>query len=277
MVLAKAGVNTLANQTSSVARLRQYFHVGCKQNPQTMNALQKIVLRLFPPYRFKIVREKQEQLIKAIVLALPEAFSNLKEQVVEARFHGLIDWASFPDFKFISIGFSSNKIQKFRKTRENFRISGIQISSKNRESLESVEILVKDSLLCALKISNGQYVLDQFDLKNINTQAAFKSFFKFSPGKLEKFYDNLDSTLQSKISLDEFEEVEFNNRTYFSFFDMEDGNCLAVDKLVNVYSLVHDATPEVKKMQQPFVEIFQNVRNKSFDKDKHLKARYNNS
>ena len=61
---------------------------------------------------------------------------------------------------------------------------------------------------------------------------------------------------------------------YYTFFDLEDGNYLAVDKKLNVYSLVHDARPMVKKMKVTFKSILDELASGSFQIEKHLDERY---
>jgi hypothetical protein len=53
-----------------------------------------------------------------------------------------------------------------------------------------------------------------------------------------------------------------------------DGNYLAVDKNQNVYSLIHDAKPVVKKIKLTFGEILANISEGWFEKDKHIHERY---
>ena len=74
------------------------------------------------------------------------------------------------------------------------------------------------------------------------------------------------------MEYDKLEEIELNGRSYFSILDLEDGNCIAIDKKLNVYSLVHDAKPMSKKMKIDLEEFLNNIN--SFDSEKHLSERY---
>ena len=55
---------------------------------------------------------------------------------------------------------------------------------------------------------------------------------------------------------------------------MKDGNYLAVNEKLEVYSLVHDAKPMVKKQNTSFDEILSDLQTNKFDKQQHLKDRY---
>lgn len=84
----------------------------------------------------------------------------------------------------------------------------------------------------------------------------------------------MDAKIKQKLNPDALEEIELNNRIYFSFYDLEDGNYLAVDKNLKVYSLVHDAKPMVASMATTFYDILQDIEDGKFDVEKHFAERY---
>lgn len=49
------------------------------------------------------------------------------------------------------------------------------------------------------------------------------------------------------------------NRTFYSFYDLEKGNCLAFDKKCSVYSLVHDAVSMAKGMKISLNDILDKI------------------
>ena len=95
----------------------------------------------------------------------------------------------------------------------------------------------------------------------------------FPPSDIEIFYEKLDLNLKNKLNPDDIFDIQFNHRTYYAFYDLEDGNYLATDKKLNVYSLVHDATPMAKKMKCSLADILADIETKKFDKEKHLENR----
>jgi hypothetical protein len=131
--------------------------------------------------------------------------------------------------------------------------------------------------LSGLKIANSQYKLSEFDLEKIINTRVTKSDFTFQPAEIDIFYDSLDQHVKDLLSPDDLCDIDFNNRAYYSFYDMEDGNCLAVDKNQQVYSLIHDAKPMSTKMKTSFTEILENIKNNRFDLEKHLSERYKNN
>jgi hypothetical protein len=198
----------------------------------------------------------------------------LKDQLQTGDFIGIYSGSSIPDYKSI-IAIYSDTLAKFKKRGENFRISGLKIYSKRNSNFEDIELLVRDNLLAAINIANSQYELSEFDLTRI-TGRIVKSEFIFPPNEIDVFYNSLDQTIKNILNPDDLFDIEFDNRTYYSFYDMEDGNYIAVDKKLNVYSLVHDAIPMVAKIKMSFFDILNVIKENRFDKEAHLDDRYGN-
>lgn len=131
--------------------------------------------------------------------------------------------------------------------------------------------------MAGLKITNSHYELREFDLGKITAGNVVKSEFIFPPNEIDIFYNSLDPAIKNLLSPSDLFDIDFNNRTFYSFYDMEDGNYLAVDKNLVVYSLVHNARPMVTKMKISFMEILNAIKDNRFDKVAHLEKRYNNN
>lgn len=239
--------------------------------------IDKILSKLFKPYRFKIIRKGQDLLLKSIIGSLPKEFLDFKTQFKSLTFHGLTDWTLFPDYKFVYLSYPGNTLNDYKKRGDNYKISGIEIFSFKTQKPESIEILVNDNLLSGFKISNSDYIQSEFDLGKINTKNVLKSDFVFPPHEIDLFYDSLDSKIKNMLNPDDIFDIDYNNRTFYAFFDLEDGNYLAVDKKQNVYSLIHDARPAATKIKYSFIEILTDISEGRFDKDKHIDDRYRKS
>ncbi len=242
-----------------------------------MNMIDKIFGKLYRPYRFKKIRKEQNKILRAVLDSLPIDFNDFKSQIQSLTFHGLSDWNLFPDYKFVYLSYTGNTINDYKKRGLNYKISGIEIFSKRTKKYESIEILVNDNLLSGFKISNSDYFFDELDLKNIKAEHAIKSNFDFPPNEVDMFYDSLDSKIKSMLNPDDIFDIDYNNRTFYAFYDLEDGNYLAVDKSLNVYSLIHDAKPAATKIKYSFEKILVDVKSGRFDKDKHVDERYRKS
>jgi hypothetical protein len=120
----------------------------------------------------------------------------------------------------------------------------------------------------------GGFTLSEFDLNKISNSNVIKNDFVFPPGEIEIFYEKLSQEIKTILDPNRLSEIDFANRMYYTFFDLEDGNYLAVDKKLNVYSLVHDVRPMVKKMKVTFKSILDELASGSFQIEKHLDERY---
>ncbi len=242
-----------------------------------MNFFQKMLGAIFPPYKFSVARKEEGKLFNAIIGALPSEFEGIKRQLSTARLMGLDNWSQYPDFKFTTMGYRGESLQQSKKRGENYSITGIKIYSKRTRKQEDVTLLVHHNLVVGLKITNSSYQLSEYDLQQIDNRNICKSSFEFLPDEVDIFYDSLSEAVKEKLGPDNLSELEINNRLFYTFYDLEDGNYLAIDKKQNVYSLVHDARPAVSKMKAPFLAILDDIAGNRFDKQKHLDDRYKNS
>jgi hypothetical protein len=140
----------------------------------------------------------------------------------------------------------------------------------------NVEFLINDNYLAGLKIDNSTYEIEEFDLNRIESKNLQRTPVDFPPSEIDLFYETLDDNVKSRLNPDDIFDIDFGNRTYYAFYDLEDGNYLATDKKLNVYSLVHDAKPMAKKLKYSLSDILGDIEKKTFDKDKHLEGRYKN-
>lgn len=240
-----------------------------------MNIFQRILGAVFPPYKFSVIRKEQAALYTAIINALPDhQFAELKQQLEHSRLMDLRDWALFPGYKFVEKAYTRDGLRRLRKRGENYRVGGITIFSQKNGKEEQVELLISNNFITGLRITNSNYELSEFDLKKINPSNAIKETIDFPPDDLTVFYNNLPNDIKANLNENDLEEIEYANRTFYSFLDLEDGNYLVMDKKMNVYSLVHDAQPVIKKMNTTLQAILDKILNGTFDKQQHLDERY---
>jgi len=236
--------------------------------------INKILGRLFPPYKFKLISKEQNVIFRAVIDSLPSNFNEFKLQVQSLTFHGLTGWELFPDYKFVYLSYPENTINEFKKKGQNYKLSGIEIFSNKNQKYENVELLVNDNLLSGFRITNSEYFLNEFDLTKINFERVTKSEFDFPPNEVDLFYDSLNSKIKSMLNPDNIFDIDYNNKTFYAFHDMEDGNYLAVDKKQNVYSLVHDVIPAAKLMDYSLEDILTEIAENKFDIGNHIDNRH---
>lgn len=239
-----------------------------------MNILQKTLGAIFPPYKYNIIRKEQGILFNAIIDALPEKLFEIKNQTKNSIFYDLTYWESYPDFKYVVLGYGGDIVFKYKKRGKNFKLSGLKIFSDKNNSFENIELLIQENLVVGLKITNSDYQLEEFKLSSIDNQNFEILSFDFPPNEIDLLYDNLDSNIKERLNYNELFDIDFNGRIFYAFYDLEDGNYLAVDKKQNVYSLIHDAKPMASKMKITFLEILEQIENKQFDINAHFDDRY---
>ena len=242
-----------------------------------MKALQKLIGQIYRPYKFKVQRRELTHLLNALVDSLPDDYRELKEQRQSTNVLALRDWTLFPGFKFIVTAYPGTTLDDFKKRGRNYKLSGLRIYAKKLSDYVDVDFLIHDNYLSGLRIERSDYQLEEFDLKNIQSEKLERTPVEFPPSEIDLFYEKLDDSLKSKIRPEDIFDIDFNNRTYYVFYDLEDGNYLAIDKKLNVYSLVHEARPMAKKLKCTLAEILSDIETQQFDKDKHLEERFKNS
>ena len=242
-----------------------------------MNILQKALGMMFPPYKFHLLRKEHNQLFKEIITALPDEFLEIKQQALHDGLFGLDYWKLYPDFKFVTIAYKGTLLQQHKKRGHDFRISGIELFSKRTNKFENIEILVQSNLIVGLKISNSDYNLKEFDFNRMITKNITCKTFIFPPDELDIFYDSLTKEVKSKLRKEQLYSIEVNNRTFYAFYDLEDGNCLAIDKKLKTYSLIHDAQPIAAGLKISFIDLLDHIATDHFDKEQHFAERYKNT
>jgi len=242
-----------------------------------MNIFQKILGAVFPSYKFSLLRKEQSELFLSIIASLPDDYKQIRVQTLSSRFWACDDWKLYPDFKFVTLSYKGETLSKYKKRGQNFKISGLEIFSRRNKKFEDIEILVQDNLIHGLKITNSYYLLNEFDLGQIINGNVSKSVFEFFSSEIDIFYDSLSQNIKDKLNPEDLFDINFSNRDFYSFYDLEDGNYLAVDKNLKVYSLVHDARPVATGLKMSFLEILNDISESRFSKENHLEERYKNS
>jgi hypothetical protein len=214
--------------------------------------------------------------MNSLINSLPDDYQDLKEQRQRTNLLALSDWVLFPGFKFITTSYPGTTLNDFKKRGQNYKLTGLRIFSTKLNDYVGVDLLIHDNYLAGLRIERSDYQLEEFELMNVQNEKLEKTVIEFPPSEIDLFYEKLDGSLKSKINPDDIFDIDFNNRTFYAFYDLEDGNYLATDKKLNVYSLVHDARPMAKKLKYSLADILNDIETKQFDKDKHLEERFKN-
>lgn len=138
---------------------------------------------------------------------------------------------------------------------KNFKITDINIYNVKDASYQSFTLNIYGNIIQHILLPNESFIKNEYDLNNIKTNnIKLSTLVHINPDKkkLKKILKNLTSKQIDLIELDDTFKIEMNNKLFYTIFDMEDGNYIAVDKSVSVFRLIHDHKFPVKK-------IFDNV------------------
>lgn len=239
-----------------------------------MSLLQKTLAAIFPKRKTALILNEQKELFYSVINSLPDDFADLKIQAKANNFEGLKNWELHPDFKYTEITYPGENYRKYHTRGKDIKISGLRIFSKVHQRFEEAEIVLHNNLIWAFKISHSKYKPEEFDFSNIKNKNIDIATFKFEPIKVDIFYDNLDDAIKEKLDYYTVFDIDYDGRIFYTFYDFEDGNYLAVDKELNVYSLVYDAEKEILKMETSFLDILEEINTNRFDQELHLENRY---
>lgn len=240
-----------------------------------MNIIQKTLSALFPSYKSNLIIKENKKLFHAVMNALPDTLADLKKQSEVNDFQDFKKFDLHPDFKYTEIYYSEENYLKYKIRGKNAKISGLRIFSKKNQRFEEVEILLWDNLIWGLKISHSHYDFNEFDFSNVRNNNIDISNFEFPPRPVDIFYDNLDEAIKERLDYNDVFDEEYYGKVFYTFYGLEDGNSLAVDEELNVYSIVHDTNNMISKMETSFLQILEDLAANRFDEKSHLDQRYN--
>jgi hypothetical protein len=215
---------------------------------------------------------EQGQLFRDIILALPDSFKEYKEQAKVINY-GHFSEQAWQGFK---TSFASYPLE-YRKAGVRFAISGIELFYIPGNTYMPVQILVMDNLLAGINVQHAEFRRHEFDVTRINTANITTTALELPETDQDRFIKTLDEDIKQKINVADMFEIEDGNKIFYTIYDLEDGNYLAVDKNQNVYSLVHDARPVSKKMNISLKDILDQIANGAFDAEQHFDERYRTS
>jgi len=137
------------------------------------------------------------------------------------------------------------------KHRKNIKIEGIEIIDKQSGNYIPIKIHVYGNLIQHIFLQINNRISKEFDLESIRIDKLTTEILTTeNPDKetLLKILKNLDKDKLKRIEFEDTFEIDLDNKFYYTVFDMEDGNYIAVDKQGKVYRLIHDHENPAKKI-----------------------------
>jgi hypothetical protein len=165
---------------------------------------------------------------------------------------------------------STRDVEYFEANRKRFnkhyKIKGLEILNKNSNSYVPLTVDIYFDSIQIIYIAFSKSLNDEYDLSNVRVSALTSEPLKVDDSEqktLLRILKNIHEDIKEKIEVDDTFEIELDEKKYYTIFDMEDGNYLAVDSKGRVYRLIHDH-------EIPAKMIFENVNElmKEFNDDK---------
>ncbi|MEM9478961.1 MAG: hypothetical protein AAGA58_04780 [Verrucomicrobiota bacterium] len=148
--------------------------------------------------------------------------------------------------------FSCDPNAEHHGIRRNFLLKGIKVYDKRKKMFVPCEVLFVGGLgnmICFEDAVEAKFL----DSKKIDLESIFEEEFIIqNPDKdvVDSLLKDLNQSKREKLDLDNIFPVELSGVEYFSVFDMEDGDYIAIDKMKSVFRLKHDSDFPVKKIFQ---------------------------
>jgi hypothetical protein len=147
------------------------------------------------------------------------------------------------------------------KYRKNYKINGVEIFDNRINKPIQIRLIVHANLIQHIYLPFEKNISKEFDLNSIKVNDPQTEIFEIENNDekiLRKILNGLGDNQLQLLEIENTFEIELDNKFYYTIFDMEDGNYIAVDKKGKVYRLIHDHEQPVKKIAEK-VEAFLNA------------------
>ena len=159
------------------------------------------------------------------------------------------------------------------KHKKNLRIEGIEILNKQSGKFVPLKLLIYGNLIQYIYLQFNKVISKEFDfesirINNLNTETL--SIENPDEKTLRKILAKLPKNKLEQIEIADTFEIELNDSFYYTIFDLEDGNYIAVDKHGIVYRLIHDHENPVKKIADSVDLIFDSYTGNKKELEKYM-------
>lgn len=208
------------------------------------------MFKFFKRQKFKRdVQRLENKLVKFLENYFPDLAENYKHWTLSTAL------AFDKDKKYIQLlhmGTDADYYQKNRaKHRKSYKIMGVEIFDKRIDKLIQLPLTVHQNLIQFVYLPFDKNISKEFDLDNIKVNDLKTEVFEIQNPDEKILREILNGMTDEQIQLVEVEdcfEIELDNKFYYTLFDMEDGNYIAIDRKGKVYRLIHDHEQPVKKI-----------------------------
>jgi len=236
--------------------------------------MKKLFEKAFPFIKERKLKQQTVELLNFLVQVLPEGHKKFLECYDSYRIKSYSE--ELTKAGFISLNSSVvEKLEELTKKKPEYKIiSGVEIFSTVKNKFVEIKYKVYRSVVIEININDRFPILDEYDLSRLDFEKVRDEELKLEETEALSFYEKIPPGEREKINLHEFIEIDYDGKQYFTIYDLEDGNYIAIDKSMVVYSLVHDAEPPILKIDSDLKKILNDIESGKFNEEEHLDLRY---
>ena len=208
------------------------------------------MIKFFKRRKFKKdVQRLERELVTALGIHFPSLAENHEHWIrsnalmlsKDQKFIHLLHMTYDPDYQ------EKNRVRH----RKNYKIHGVEIFDKRSNKPVSLSLTVYNNLIQHIYLPFDKDISKEFDLTRIvanNPQIEVIELENPAEKTLRNILNGLSDEQLQLIELEHTFEIDLDSKLYYTIFDMEDGNYIAIDKTGQVYRLIHNHDQPVKKI-----------------------------
>jgi hypothetical protein len=159
-----------------------------------------------------------------------------------------------------------------KKHKQHFFLIGVELLNKQTGTYIPIRLTISNNLIQNISLPFNTTLRNEYELSQLSINNLHKEDFILKNTdeiKLKKILSNVSEEQKMLLEIEDTIEIELDEKYYYTIMDMENGNYIAVNKMGNVFRLIHDH-------EEPAKKIFQNVQKlmEAYSGDKYELQKY---
>lgn len=148
-----------------------------------------------------------------------------------------------------------------------FILKGVEVWNKKLNEYETVELHIIQGVIFGFKLVAKSQDLDLSDIqiKNISE----KHFENKDVNELKEILGDFSNEVKNQIDIEDSFKIEIPEGIFFTIKNIGDGNYLAINKLREVYALIHDPY-QISLIHKDLATFVKIMNDKDFDVSEYL-------
>ena len=191
---------------------------------------------MFGLFKRTKVEDWEIQLLRKVIMKLPEDYSDLLNQLSDGLFRGvLLGMSDIPGY--VAFSFHSDVLKKYdRENERDYKLSNIKVYDRTTSNYLNFVVYISTGTISG-------YSLEGSKKHDIDTNKLEVSGFKkeyIGNSDYNRILGILDEQEKKLLTPSEVYSVYVNDKEYFHIKDLEDGDFIGVDERKVIYKITHD-------------------------------------